>query len=193
MGEYAKLKTTKQDIKIGTCESMYYLRFEDRHAVEYIPGNINPTRDYDLRWRLPFPDEDGMPPGSYEDYSRGVRLFRRVELNGRETLEDFTMPEAVAFPGNLQLRHDQSGLLVNVQCFHGLQLPDVGQHARAFWNGKGHSFELVAVKNTREGVLPIVRCRHCGEMWRSSWDEVLPFVYDETLRARLAAHAKVTA
>ena len=33
MGEYARRKSDNESIKIGTCESMYYLRYEDRDKV----------------------------------------------------------------------------------------------------------------------------------------------------------------
>ncbi len=32
MGEYAKRASDGVEVKIGTCEAMYYLRFEDRDA-----------------------------------------------------------------------------------------------------------------------------------------------------------------
>lgn len=34
MGEYAKRMRDGERVKIGTCENMYYLRFEERHQVE---------------------------------------------------------------------------------------------------------------------------------------------------------------
>ena len=33
MGEYAIRKSDGESIKIGTCEDMYYLRYEDRFKV----------------------------------------------------------------------------------------------------------------------------------------------------------------
>jgi len=32
---------------------------------------------------------------------------------------------------------------------------------------------------------PIVRCRHCGEMWGYSWEEILPYLQDQELKNRL--------
>ena len=189
MGEYARLG--KHDVKIGTCENMYYLRFDDRHKVRHIPGNVDPARELDLRWRLPFPDEDNVLPGGYDEYDRGLRLWRNVKgANGREHSEDFSFDEDLS-PGTLQMTHP-CGLLVNVPCHHGAKLPDLGG-AKVFWNGRGHFYELAFVKNTREGVFPIIRCRACGNMWRSEWDKVLPFVADEVMRSRLEAYAGVTA
>lgn len=42
MGEYAKRKSDNQKIKIGTCQTMYYLRLEGRNQVEPIANNIDP-------------------------------------------------------------------------------------------------------------------------------------------------------
>jgi ferredoxin hydrogenase len=35
MGEYAKRKSDGLEVKIGTCASMYYLRYEQRNEVNY--------------------------------------------------------------------------------------------------------------------------------------------------------------
>ena len=63
MGEYAKYNG--QQIKIGTCESMYYLRADQAHLVQAMSGNVNPITDCEsIRFRFPFPEEDGCKPGS---------------------------------------------------------------------------------------------------------------------------------
>lgn len=190
MGEYAKFNG--QEVKIGTCETMYYLRYEDRTRVQAIPHSLDPVKCQNLFWRLPFPDEDGTAPGHYQDYKRGLRLFKMVpDHMGREYAEDFADPETVSDPGIIQLRHNDSGLLLNVPCYHGAQLPEVREPMRAFWNGKGHSFELAHVKNTADrGLLPVVRCRHCGHMWRYEWAEILPFIHCEVMRRRLTEYAE---
>jgi hypothetical protein len=46
MGEYATRKSDNEYIKIGTCESMYYLRFDDINQVVYeydLDGKPCPT------------------------------------------------------------------------------------------------------------------------------------------------------
>ena len=183
MGEYARLG--KHDIKIGTCENMYYLRYDDRYRVSHIPGNVDPKRDFDLRWRLPFPDEDNLGPGGYDDYARGTPLLMRTSTG----TDYFRAPALAENPGTLQLRHE-CGLLVNLPCYHGEKLPDISE-GRAFWNGKGYFYELAFVKNTRDGLAPIIRCKACEHLWRMEWDEVLPFIHDEKLRARLEAYARL--
>jgi len=188
MGEYAKFG--KERIKIGTCESMYYLRYEDRNKVEQLPGNVNPAKDTDLFWRLPFPDEDQLEPGSYTEYNRGIRLYK---TNGEGRTVDFTLDNAEDYPGNIQLVHQPSGLLVNIKCFHGMKLPKGNTDFKPFWNGKGHSFELCSIKNTDDEIKPVVRCRHCGHQWSFSadeWAEISEFIPDPVLRERLSIYIK---
>jgi hypothetical protein len=107
-------------VKIGTCESMYYLRLEDRDAVTPERGS-----GFGWYWRLPFPDEDHILPGDYGDYSRGERLWKKDEsekpLNAQRHDIDFADDEATKKPGRVQLHHDSS-LLLSVACYHGGRL-----------------------------------------------------------------------
>lgn len=184
MGEYAIRKLDRKEIKIGTCESMYYLRFEDRSKVAPLPNNVDVSRDSDaaqLLFRLPFPDEDGMQPGQYSDFNRGERLYRASKFGH----DDFEDAETLDDPGLMQLRHEQSGLLVNMPCYHGQRLPELtenGKKVATFWNGKGHSFELHMLRCVRDeetgnlALLPVVRCRHCGHAWRYRWETIWEFI-----------------
>src|SRR3990167_2579485 len=71
MGEYAT--RGKDRIKIGTCEDMYYLRFDQRDRVQHEPGNVAPNGEdaYGLRFRFPWPDEDHVAPGGEEFHANG--------------------------------------------------------------------------------------------------------------------------
>jgi hypothetical protein len=182
MGEYAKRRTDGQEVKIGTCENMYYLRWEDRNSVQPLPGNVDPSRELGLRFRLPYPDEDDTPIGQHSPYNRGLPLVRQTDLGS----EYLSLPDTERSTGNLQMKHD-SGLLVNVTCYHGNRLPDLGEDGTAHWNGKSYSLELAYVKTTTEGVLPIIRCKHCQTMWMVSWDEVWDYI-PESMQERLAVH-----
>lgn len=70
MGEYATYKG--EQVKIGTCEDFYYLRADQRHLVDGygFDGDLLAV----TRFRFPFPDEDTLEPGQFEDYSRGVKV-----------------------------------------------------------------------------------------------------------------------
>src|SRR5437016_4579142 len=70
MGEYAQYGG--QDVKIGTCEDMYYLRYDQRWQVQALDGNVNPVLDVaHLRFRFPWPDEDTIPPGADGFHAKG--------------------------------------------------------------------------------------------------------------------------
>lgn len=188
MGENAFRKSDGVNVKIGTCENMYYIRYEDRFKVSKAPNSLNPATTTDLRWRLPFPDEDNVSIGNYENHKRGFRLYGVSEVQGAGDIDANGLDIPDDDPGVIQLRHD-SGLLVNVPCHHGRKLPDSGPEIKVFWNGKSWSLELVFIKNTPEGVKPIVGCRHCGQMWRFDWSEVMPYIHGE-MKSRLIEYAQ---
>jgi hypothetical protein len=187
MGEYAVRKSDGEQVKIGTCESMYYLRYEDRSQVIKDSNSLDPATETGLFWRLPYPDEDHMQPGDYEQYNRGERLWKQDE--GEKYSSEFSDPETIENPGIIQLTHP-SGLLVNVQCYHGEKLPESTSDVKAFWNGRSWFYELAFVKNVdKDTVLPVVHCRHCGQMWRYTWAEILPYLHGE-MKERLSVYAK---
>jgi hypothetical protein len=186
MGEYATRKSDGARIKIGTCEDMFYLRFEDREKVAAVSGSVDVNDEKtagELRFRLPFADEDDILPGDYEDYNRGLLLHK-----GNEWFSD---PETVEQPGNIQLHHQGSGLLINVPCFHGIKLPEVQKPMQAFWNGKGHSFELSSLraieKNGQLILMPVAHCIHCRQPWRYQWADMWDYI-DPKMQERLAQY-----
>jgi hypothetical protein len=183
MGEYATRRADGARIKIGTCSDMLYLRLSDVGAVSALRGNVDPQTDTGLRFRVPFPDEDGLEPGAYGDPFRGEPL-----LDGPHA--GYWVPDwlADAEPGLLQMTHP-SGLLVNVPCHHGFKLPDLGAAASVHWNGQGVPLQLSNLKRTEAGVLPVVGCRACSRRWVRPWADVLPRLVDDALRARLEVYA----
>ena len=193
MGEYAIRKQDGERIKIGTCESMYYLRYEDRERVAKLSGNVDPANETGLFWRLPFPDEDNVQAGNYNPFDRGLRLYRTVKSefpNRQDTCEGFSDPSTIEDPGTMQF-HNDSGILLNVKCFHGEKLPEAGPDIECHWNGRSWFYELAFIKNHEEGkVYPVVRCRHCRNMWRYTWKQILPFIGDEEMRKRLNVYNK---
>jgi hypothetical protein len=80
MGEYVKYRG--REIKIGTCESMYYVRWQQMAEIvalglcEKMPGNADPAAyvrlGSGLRFRFPFPDEDQIEPGDFTDHDKSV-------------------------------------------------------------------------------------------------------------------------
>lgn len=197
MGEYSKRKSDGVEVKIGTCENMYYLRYEDRNKVEKLPHSLDPATCTGLRWRLPFPDEDGVGIGEYKDYKRGLRLWKYVEDPDNpqvcyRKIEVGFMPEGLIdyAPGVLQLTHKDSGMRVNMPCHHGSKIPTAPAEWQVF-SGCGYALELTSVKNRPDGTLyPIVACRWCGYAWGFEWPEVLPYVQDAEMWRRLEKYAQ---
>ena len=173
MGEYAKRKSDGQKVKIGTCEAMYYLRYEDRDKIEPTITALN------LYWRLPFPDEDNVKIGEYLIHDRGVVLCKADKL--------FSCPEFAQNPGTIQLRH-RLGILLNVACYHGVKLPAETNEVKAFWNGKAPFLYLTSLKNTAKGIRAVVSCKGCGGAWSFEISEVVDFIQDKELQARIMAY-----
>lgn len=192
MGEYAVRKSDRTEIKIGTCESMYYLRWDDRHKVKRLPHSLDPSDTPNLYWRLPVPDEDQILPGDYDTDWPCVTLGSYEDKEADKWIDYF--PDGDVKSGTIQLYNDKCGLLVNVPCHHGVRLPDMGE-GKAFFNGKArHWYELCGVKNHElsDGtivLLPLVRCRFCGSMFRESWSGILLHIPEGPLRDRLVDYA----
>jgi hypothetical protein len=212
MGEYAKRKSDGQEIKIGTCEDMYYIRFEDRFKVSPLDGNTDISREPEgCRFRLPFPDEDNILPGDYEDFNRGLRLYKRLPCdwcagsgknltfaedcrrcggNGFDGHSDFQYEDLK--PGSFQITHE-SGLLFSVPCHHGMKLPDLGP-VKPCWNGKSWATVLSSIRVVRDGLelktFPVVRCRFCDEAWRFDWEDVWDYI-PEDMKTRLQRYREV--
>lgn len=93
MGEYMKDRATGERIKVGTCEELLYLRFDQLDAVAPC-GDANPHEHLDVyRFRFPWPDEDGIAPGMHSDPFRELGIYGvsvPAEVPHRET--QFTAP-----------------------------------------------------------------------------------------------------
>lgn len=166
MGEFAKLKTEPEgeSFKIGTCENMYYLRYEDIDKIIY---------DYDFNmfnFRVPFIDEDNIKVGNYIDPFRGLPL------------SDYSNPVLAKKGGLIQITH-KSGLLLNTACYHGEKLPESCGQAQFHWNGKtSKNYELKFLKLVNGKIYPVIGCRWCGVKWRMDWVDIwekLPKEYQE--------------
>jgi len=188
MGEYA-LDANGHQIKLGTCQWLYYLRYEDRDKVTPCVNSLDPreTAGTRLKFRLPWPDEDHIEIGAYEHHGRLEPLYRRGN-DGR--VQDWTDSELSEDTGALQMKHE-SGLLLTLVCHHGLALPDIGAAPgiSVGWNGKRAAFGLAAISpGSDDAMCAIVKCRFCGQAWRFPLADILGFVADDVLRERLVAY-----
>jgi hypothetical protein len=155
VGEYAIRKCDGAEIKIGTCEDMYYLRADQRHQVTPLDGNADPGEDdvaTALRFRFPWPDEDRTPPGEFERYDRAV------------------WAPGVATPAGVEHYSVQfvarAGYLVSLPCPESLPgQMFAGVHIGR--NGFAGVVQLVQQKLLADGrLVPVCRCGGCGTAWR---------------------------
>jgi len=139
MGEHVTFNG--EDIKIGTCEDLYYLRADQQHLVNLGGYNLEV-----MRFRFPWPQEDSIEPGRFEDYNRGMYL------HGIEV-------PAEVYHYSVQFVAQSAGYLVSLPC------PEAGEAShglRVARNGFSGSVKLVQ-QGYRNGHLAIIcQCGGCG-------------------------------
>lgn len=172
MGEYAMYKGS--EVKIGTCECMYYLRWEQRYDVKPIPGNVNPSFDIESIWfRAPRKSEDGYEPGEFPfEGSCGVKPIRfRIKDTG---LYKELGEIAVEQKGISQVRDDKTGVCCNVPCGHGY-LVDLPQ--KMFYSGLVTDVLGIAGVGMRNGhAAALIGCVACGTVFaRMGLDELVKY------------------
>lgn len=179
MGEYATRLRGGVQIKIGTCSSMYYCRYDQIKQVSYGYSTKN------LLWRIPAIEEDGIEVG---DFTFGG-LFKDGFPLYSVRLKDF--PEGCDYQGLaenagiVQLHDQKTGMLLNVKCYHGLKLPQKTDEITPFFNGRRQPIHLCFLKNTDTELLVGLKCAACGEMWSTPFNEIEPYILSEEMRLRL--------
>lgn len=161
MGEYAVRKSDGERVKIGTCEDMYYLRADQLHDVRAEENSVDPVQYRDeLRFRFPWPEEDDVAPGDFDDCDRSLRLYA------------VRAPESVDH-GNVQFRAD-NGYLLSLPCPEdaseydpeGRTLPSADNVLRIGKNGYGGASKLVQQRWWEGRLVPVLACKGCGHAWR---------------------------
>ena len=184
MGEYAKRKIDGVDIKIGTCESMYYCRYEQRNDVVY------PYDTDNFYWRIPTPDEDGTLPGDY-NYSL-LREDGHIPWKLRLDTSKFSEEDKsdMKQSGTIQLKEPRMGLLVNIRCPHGFPMEQFKQNETGAiismgYNGHQDTLYLKGLKNEPNELKVLVECSACGSMWSFSFNDIEPMIESIWMRLRL--------
>ncbi len=148
MGEHARYNG--EEIKIGTGENMFYLRWDQAHLVQALPRNTDPVRDADeIRFRFPFPDEDNIEPGGFPGPRRGYPVA------------------GVTAPGNVE--HDtvqfadtrRSGYLMEVPCPEGPGENPFTVHL----NGFVAATSLTQQQWLHGHLAAVLMCNGCGITW----------------------------
>lgn len=112
MGENAIYRG--RQVKIGTCENMYYLRADQVHMVTPAQYSVDPVRHRDsLRFRFPFPDEDRIEPGHFADFDRGLTVAGASVPDGVDHYRDGCAGDVVAI---VQQRYWEGRLVLVGRC-----------------------------------------------------------------------------
>lgn len=158
MGEYATYGAGR--IKIGTCEDMLYLRFDQRTLVRHEEGNVDVMNPRDLgvvRFRFPWPDEDGTEPGHFDRPDRTVAI------------EHVPFPEGLEH-GIVQLQNREAGYAVNLPCPEGPgphPVPQGGHGTPMLFRNGFRGRTLLKQQAVRDGKLvSIFECGGCGAAFR---------------------------
>jgi hypothetical protein len=160
MGEYAIYKG--QQIKIGTCEDMYYLRADQAHLVTPMHGSVHPIKDAgEIRFRFPFPDEDHIEPGHFDDHSRSRRI------------PGLKPPKEDISHGMVQFVARPEGYLVSLPCPEGPEAIDddgmgvkLKNGVRIGRNGFRGAVHLVQQRLWEGKLVGICECGGCGRKYR---------------------------
>lgn len=176
MGEYAIRKADNKYVKIGTCESMYYMRADQINDVWPEPGNVDPVACKDnLLFRFPFPSEDEIAVGSFDGPTKGIRL------NG-----DF-MARGEFVHGEVQFKNS-NGYLVSLPCPESYVKAskihiDAGEYHFGL-NGYGGHASLVGQRYYDGKLVALVECNGCKRLYRlPTKEDVMPVV--ESLQAEV--------
>lgn len=158
MGEYATYQGA--DIKIGTCESMYYLRADQIDLVR-----TNALSDLTaVRFRFPFPDEDHIKPGDFNPYNRGfpVRGIEPPSVDG--------LHHRIQFGDN-----NDAGILIMLPCPYSPE--GKASDLKYMYNGYRGPARVVQ-QRAWDGVwATVMDCGACGALWRlSALDDALPVI-----------------
>jgi hypothetical protein len=164
VGEYARRKSDGAEIKIGTCENLYYLRADQVDQVEPLPNSLDasdPAIWPHVRFRFPWPDEDNEAPGDFE-----AKFDRAIAAR------DAVAPQDVEH-GTVQfIAH--AGYNVSLPCPESrdaewlrLLKPDGPSPVAIHRNGFPGAVLLVQQKHLADGrLVPVCKCGGCGYPYR---------------------------
>ena len=151
MGEYATYRG--EEIKIGTCEDMYYLRHDQRGRVRY---------DFDgtERYRFPFPDEDDKQPGDFDNHDRGWPI------------PEWKIPDDWGDQHGTVQFTSTAGYVLSIPCPESVRNSDAGtarvNGITVHRNGFNGGPRIVQQREHEGQLVTIVQCGACRAKWRLS-------------------------
>lgn len=153
MGEYATRKSDRATIKIGTMEEMYYLRADQVNLIEHKPGNYDTSLlgiASNIRFRFPFPWEDKIAPGDFDDYDASL------PVRGADLPEEFDH-SAIQF-------RSQRGILVSLPCPESKEGRESG--LKFGYNGYAGKLHIVQQRLIGDQLVLVCKCGSCGSKFR---------------------------
>ena len=175
MGEYVNYKN--DSVKIGTCESLYYTRYEQMKSL--LPhlscdGSISPAdytkNDSGFRFRFPFPDEDSIPFGEFKDFERGVMVT--LDENTKDFAIDLDHRQMCT---NIKPRYQPKSNIHTFNLFTPCpQSKDF--NLKTSTNFPHYGIEIVQQKPTNNELWVVIRCPYCGTMARIDKEDALRLV-----------------
>lgn len=166
MGEYANRNSDGAEIKIGTCEQMYYLRADQVSEITARSGSVNPasrSQAESIRFRFPFPQEDGIKPGDFDDHDYGLGLYG---IEPPEDIEHYSLQFSRNYP-------QKGGLLLSTPCPRSKE--GKASKLKFSYNGYSGPVHIHSQRLVGEQLVLILRCGDCGALYRvPSLDECKP-------------------
>lgn len=162
MGEYLN-NQNGECVKIGTCEDLYYTRFNQLQGVIYAglltgsaeyPAENYLKPEYGWRYRFPFPDEDKITVGDYEPFERGY------EVEVPMSFMDFDHGDKCV---------NMEGVNIFLPCIYSPKFKDSGLRTSYNYNQTRAKVEVIQQKQRNpDGTLgaaqlwTVIRCKCCG-------------------------------
>ena len=176
MSEFAEYEGKR--IQIGTCEDLFYLRADQWDRVTPVSGRGNVAQYLKVvRFRFPWPDEDDVEPGMFEDYKRSCPL------------------PGLKAPAEHAERHHRVPFLASAGYQCSLPCPEGGKTIegahiqRTGFRGAVHLCQQRWWNGLLVGVL---ECGGCGFVWRlETLDAAQPAI--DALRSEAERHEQKSA
>ena len=174
MGEYAHVIKggIRKEIKLGTCENMYYLTLPQLFDVS-TSGRLVKCLD-ELVFRPHVPWEKGIRAGEYKDCIdlKKTRLYADWNDDDIALFRKHKGLVNVAVP--MQNSDTNSGLYVQIECAHGFNEVGVDtREGRTFYNGRNSNvFSLSGVMVRNKKVLFEIQCGICGKHFTIDYSEL---------------------
>jgi hypothetical protein len=171
MGEYVKIN--KEEVKIGTCNLMYYTSYEKfaNHLpfMEKADGSDKPENYLKSNyWRLPFSDEQNLIFGDITgSFDRCITLkicrsdYEDLGMKNHQTFSlSVTAKPAKDHNFNVSIPCPYSENFKNVEASRNID--------KGFFDGRKYQYALLNLcyQKYEDGrLLPAVCCPYCGGLW----------------------------